>query len=539
MAPRASISVPTAAALPHSHRLPTNTPIVFKTLIKLSRSSLLELVSLWLDDSNQTTCAPLLSHDEDGEDEVDEAQYLVAKSLQELREIYEELNSRKGGKREVVDRILEGDWRHGISLRQLAMADVRCLEDRATPQRWTAFQLTQMKLLDGMDSSDEDIRSFLSQDVMTTLPRYHAPTFLRNLQAELSPLVKAHYYLAKLPKLPMTIMRMYMQDSPYSSQRSLESKEIPVDGAKVIYVGFPAASPYIYFSQGRTSRSSAARESRSMQDLVLDALPKAFSRPRQRYTLKPTSLWAKSLGVLISQRGPGRSNACAGGWGIFADGSVEESPLNPICTDPRPLQSEEDRFSDQEDPVTTEVFDRGKQSMPAFQSHEHTGVSDDTTHSKRRKLLARTRFGTSAVDGDGKGIERLDIRIEDPFPASAAQINRINSPSNPLNETDTETPNTEHTTQPRRPRGRPRKSILDQNLLSPTPNPPAPGSTTWRPNVNIEFQGTHVVAGIRHLLELGVVDGTRMPGWMTGEEGVSVGAVRDGRITGRKGAGGL
>jgi central kinetochore subunit Mis15/CHL4 len=52
----------------------------------------------------------------------------------------------------------------------------------------------------------------------------------------------------------------------------------------------------------------------------------------------------------------------------------------------------------------------------------------------------------------------------------------------------------------------------------------------WVPNVRVAFTGTHVFAGIRQLVEEGIVDGERMPGWMTGEAGVTVGAVRDGRI---------
>lgn len=59
----------------------------------------------------------------------------------------------------------------------------------------------------------------------------------------------------------------------------------------------------------------------------------------------------------------------------------------------------------------------------------------------------------------------------------------------------------------------------------------------WRPTVQITFQGNHVFAGIRQLVEAGIVDGERMPGWMTGEDGVTVGVVRHGRIRGNKGSG--
>lgn len=60
---------------------------------------------------------------------------------------------------------------------------------------------------------------------------------------------------------------------------------------------------------------------------------------------------------------------------------------------------------------------------------------------------------------------------------------------------------------------------------------------TWRPRVKLTFHGSHVFAGIRQLVECGIIDGERMPGWMTGEEGVTIGAVRHGRIRGHKGSG--
>ncbi|KAI9869972.1 MAG: hypothetical protein M1830_004877, partial [Pleopsidium flavum] len=87
MAPRAPLSIPTTAALPHAHFLSTTSPLVFKTLAKLSRPSLLSLVLEWLRSSNQTSCAPFLIGDNsDGEnDGEDETAYPAAQSLEELR----------------------------------------------------------------------------------------------------------------------------------------------------------------------------------------------------------------------------------------------------------------------------------------------------------------------------------------------------------------------------------------------------------------------------------------------------------------------
>jgi len=532
MAPRTFLSVPTTAALPHAHRFPPNSPLVEKTLAKLSRPSLLTLVLEWLKSSNQTTCAPFFTRHGDDEEDLDEAPYPAARTLEELREIYGQLQARKGAKREVLDRILEGDWRHGISLRQLAMADLRYLLDHSTAQRWTALHLKQVTLSDDSeDASDEEIHYTLKQPPSSILPRFHAPTFLQNIQAELSPFMKAHYYLTRATPMPLTLLRIYIHDSPYNSQRSLlSSKRAAGDGSKVIYVAFPDCSPSIYVSLSTTPGATAAGDSRHLRDIVLDALPKAFSRPQKRYTLKSTSLSARSLSALLSLRGPGRGNAAAGGWSIFADGSIQESPLDSVPSQHEAPHTQKTPPTDQETPTTTHTSEERKRKPPN---------ESDTATTKRRKLLARRRFGTSAIDGDGKGIERLEMRIEDPYPPPASD----STSNRPASEADSPIPTPPpEPNPPRRGRGRPsRTSILDANLQ---PNidddPPAdPAQATWAPAIHLTFHGTHVFAGIRHLVESGVVDGARMPGWMTGEEGVSVGVVRGGRILGEKGARGL
>src|SRR5947207_5811695 len=106
--PYSTLSIPTSASLAHSQRIPSSNSNVFRTLHKLSRASLLSLIFDWLDERNQPLCVPYLA--EDDEDNEDDSIYAAARSLDELREIYEDMQRRKGGKREVVDRVLEGDW---------------------------------------------------------------------------------------------------------------------------------------------------------------------------------------------------------------------------------------------------------------------------------------------------------------------------------------------------------------------------------------------------------------------------------------------
>ena len=155
----------------------------------------------------------------------------------------------------------------------------------------------------------------------------------------------------------------------------------------------------------------------------------------------------------------------------------------------------------------------------------------DAREGKRRKMEAQGRFGNSRSPDRTHGIERFQVRIEEPFRLGQAVTGRGVRP--------TTRPVAEQAATTTRRRGRKRKSafevLADPETVAPAEE--AAGSTTWAPTVEVTFHGTHVFAGIRSLVEAGAIDGERMPAWMTGEDSVSVGVVRGGRILGHKGSG--
>lgn len=104
---RTRVVVPTTAALADGDRLPSTSPAVIRTLSKISRPALLSLVLEWLSDDYQPICAPYLVEREEDDEGV---LYPAARSVEDLREFYQELQARKGVKKEVVDRVVEGDW---------------------------------------------------------------------------------------------------------------------------------------------------------------------------------------------------------------------------------------------------------------------------------------------------------------------------------------------------------------------------------------------------------------------------------------------
>ncbi len=476
------ISVPTTSALAASQRVASTNPGVIRILSKLSRPSLLSLALDWLDERNQALSAPYLANENYEEDIGD--LYPPAHTLDELQEEYTGLLTRKGTKRDLVDRILEGDWRNGVTLYMLAMADLQYLYDHPLSQKWSALKVVQLR--------DENIPNGTDANVLPVIPRFHPPTFLQNLQRSILPDIKAHYNLDRPPGLQLLLLRILMLDSPYNTSISLNSPTA-LDSAKTIYIAFPDASPHIFVSltsqlptsadaKNPTQTSESAANARSLRKIVLDCIPKAFSRPRARFGLKPTNLSARSLEAMTAVRGGGRGNAAGGAWGVYAEGGKGEARMDgPLNTGKIVVARDEE--AEKENKMGSEV--EGKMANLAVgmkRKTEDVGAPEV----KLRKDVAGGRFGNSGKHEDGKGIERFDVRIEDSFPTVEGDRNS------------------------------------DKN---------------WTPDVRVTFHGSHVFAGLRKLVERGVVDGVKMPGWMTGEEGVSIGVIQKGKLLGFKGTG--
>ncbi|OQE91890.1 hypothetical protein PENNAL_c0008G03029 [Penicillium nalgiovense] len=476
MARPKTVRAPTTASLPNNLRIPSSTPSLTKSLGKLSRQALLDLAFTWLDDRNVASFPPYLQTNDDGPDDDDALPYPAGKTIEEVRQVYEDLQDRKGAKRELIERILEGDWRHGITLRQLAMADLRYMDDHPASLRWTALELSRI------DTKRKNSKGLPPADWSGSVPRMQAATFVQSLQREISPLVKAHYHLAHSATLPLTFLRIFVVDSPYQSPR--QAAEIFTDSSRVIYVAFPDSCPYVYTSiavstgsKSAPSASSVATDTRTLQRLVRDSIPKALSRPQERFSLQATSLAAKNLPTLLALRGSGRSTASNGAFSIFADAATEGSPL-----DPRPsntVSPEEHIRASHSSPTEGKENTNGPATKRRSSGIDTAPLSPDL---KKRCLAIHSRFGTLGSSLAPALLDRLDIRLLDKPGSSDEQY--------------------------------------DDDGDDSTFTPPA---------LSLTFSGSDVIGGIRKLAELGIVDPERMPSWMTGEEGVSVATVRRGK----------
>lgn len=494
MAPHGDITVADYKNIPHAHRLPTTHRDVVRTFSKLSRQSLISLAQQWLAKKNRDFCRPYL-HGDDADEDLDQA-YEPAHSYEELQETYKRMAARKGGRKEAMDRILEGDWRTGISMYQLATAEIQHLLDHPTSLRWTAKRMTKIpnnKIAKDMEVTNESEH----------LPRFQAQTFMINLAKELTPLMKAHYLITRIKTLPITILRVYIHDSPYSSEASLAQATRPAsDSARAVFFIWPNGSPFVYVSLATHLGQVVTDEGRHLRDVVLQAIPKAFSRASSRYQLTPTNFTTKSLSALLAYRGPGKSNAAAGGWSIFADQSLSQNALDFITTGRSDGPQKDESHGETPANGTKRGPGRPRRALDEAEAPA----------AKRRKAIAQGRFGSSAKASDGQGIERFEVRIDDPFPA--------------ISDDDGELEDESPQTSKRDRKGRP--SLLDRTVEEVEEI--RQEDDVWVPDVRVTFQGSHVFAGVRELVEQGVIDGEKMPGWMTGEAGVTIGAVKNGRI---------
>ena len=477
-----------------------------RKLTRLSRSSLLAVIQEWLKPENSSISRPYLA----GYTAEDDSNYEAAQSYDELREAYSELQNGKGGKKEIVDRIIEGDWRHGISLWQLALADVQYLIDHPASLRWSVLQLALVSTAGPASSGN----SSQSTGPVGNLPRFHASTFLKKLQLEICSLAKAHCYLTRLPGLPSTLLRIYAMDSPYDTQLHGSGKApISSSGASTtLYVAFPDNTASVYVSHATTIGIASIRDGRDLRKLVIDALPKAFSKTRERYCLKTTSLSARSLDALVFMRGPGDGVAASGGWNVFTNGTVEPSPLKAHT-----LPTEIDYKHKNQENVPARRSIKASQKRANLDAGPRLPTNDaPDAIQKRRRLIAQARFGESSHGDEGSGLERFEVRLENSY--SWIEGHNTDSPTQEKLSAAGSTPR------------RSAFSLLEETLEDSVDHEHRNSSSDWKPNVQLTFLGSNIFAGLRKLVEGGAIDGGKMPGWMTGENSVSIGVVRDGRV---------
>ncbi|KAF8458935.1 centromere protein Chl4/mis15/CENP-N [Terfezia claveryi] len=392
-----------------------------KLLLKPSKNTLCEIAIDWLDNPQLgAPHPPPEGLDDDDEDRAGE------QSVEDLKGVYEKMKAASSVSRKaVIERIVERDWNQGLNLWQIAQLECRCIADNAIVHKWTAGRL----LLQGLADSE------------AALPRFQASSFVYNLQTIIKPMIRSHCHTFKYTELSLVIIRIQLHESAGNAQAYAE---LP-PSKRVIFCAFPENTPFIFWNTGVKD---------PLRAILLDSLAPAMSRPGQRFELKSTSLTAKSLSTMVHMRSSTRSSHALGAWSLYADDKIDNSPLD----------------------TGFDVMNGGNEGKD--KESEDTMAEAERARSKRRKI-AGGRFGTSGIDGDGRGIEKLEVTIQDKMPVLSGEGGAED------------------------------------------------GNRSFRPTVTVTFEGVHVFAGIRKMVEVGLIDGLSMPSWMTGEDGVNVAVVKD------------
>jgi central kinetochore subunit Mis15/CHL4 len=540
MASRNSVRAPTNAPVSSSLRVPATSNSLVKSLIRLTKSSLIDLALQWLQEESHPACAPYLASNRNLEEEVDE-DYLwsPAETVEELRLTYHRLRFEYNiNKRYIIDRILDGDWRRGLCLYQVATIDLQYLTENDKAFRWTA-----LKLVPHSEDEEGDQQPLKKKRRIgpAPYPTISPTTFLRNLQHEISPLVKAHYHLHQIHTTQkLSIIRICVADSPYADpQSSLQSPVLFTDPNRTIFIALPDSCPFIYISvSGGTKESVSAKKKSisprmditSLKRTVLEGIPKALSKSQHRYALESTSLTARSLSTMLALRGNRGTNAANGIYTIFAKGAVDNSPIDAEKTSfaQKILQACDGREDKGDGTNVSELSIRINEP-----TEKRTALVEKSTNLPRPripqceedkinlKVAAAARFGITedlrakreTTEPEPSGLDRLQIRLdEDLFSPNAKSspasvVNIVQHDVDPFNQSST----------------------ADQTLGSQ----PRQGSA----RMTLTFQGSNIVLGIRKLVESGAIGVEKLPAWMTGEEGISGGTVRDGVVIHGKGSG--
>lgn len=592
----ATPTVPSRRPLAHTLRLPSQSATVRKTLGRLNYQSLVSLALDWLSDDNIRYCEPVTVEsretrrrdnairrkrkfgsldgaaglDGDGDGDVDDdtfvdrssddvleedvAPYDTAVNVDEVRDVYVVLGARAGGggKKEVLDRILEGDWRDGLSLYQLAMAETRFVMENSQSVRWHGMQFERIvresggsvrggraERNDGDNDGDGDddggetastaSSGHLTSTRTTRLTDHRhdsarvsglslniatrTSSFLATLHQRLSALVRAHYYVIWHPHdRPVSVLRLHLRDSPYATERAARDSRAVTNpkggnrpgggggGAsgdhswKTVFFVFPDDTPYVYvgtLSTGFIGSSSSATAGNPLMKLLVDAIPAALSRPHARLQLRPTSLSCRSLDMMLKIRGPGRGGTGHAG-GVW-------SQLVP-------------------DDLSADGVERGGYVGPT------NGHFEPALEWRRREVEplgvveAERRTGpflTTALSGGSERIESDREKAEKKRWMDGAKA-RFGHARPTLDGV-----------------GIDQFDVCIQDSLDRRVHHRAgegSGTDMACPSVSLSFRGSDVFGGVRTLVEMGVVDAKTMPGWMTGVGCVSRGTVRDGSL---------
>ncbi|QRG36853.1 hypothetical protein FDK38_001211 [Candidozyma auris] len=293
--------------------------------------------------------------------------------------------------------------------------------------------------------------------------------FLNSLAAELSKVFMSYIYVCKHPNMPLILVRVQVFDLiPHLKRgRGRPRADQPhITSHKAYFLAFPLNSPHLIHSPGTDLVSQ----------IILNVVENCLSHNRrnQHRLVTPENQKAvRSLESIHILKGCSRFSSSLGAWTPYADNTVDCSPLASI---------------------SKQLNDRSK---------EERAVS----HKDRVMKLANIRY-KGAADGkvkserlfdDFRPLKKLKLQNGDSQAADFSSVAPVRFVEYELQE----------------------KVAEDDDELS---------------QIKVKFIGNDVFGGLHELASMAyredsvVIDPTTVPGWLTGEEGMKSGKVRNGRF---------
>lgn len=370
-------------------------------------------------------------------------------------------------KNRIIDKILFEYWPDGLNLLQLAQIDCQLIVDNSNAYLWVL-------------STARD--AWGAETPLALDPQ----TFLALLARLLSRIFMCYIYVCTHPSMPLVLIRIQVFDLlPGGKGRKPRAgpERTHITSHKPYFLAVPMNSPHVIHTPGNDIVS----------EVVLQTVEASLGSARSLVTLDTPKAQkpVRSLESMHILKGCSRFANCMGAWTPYADGEADISPLANF------EQHSVNRLD------MTRISNSPETSAHQLANIRFKGTADGRIVSERKfdhtKPVKRRRLE------DSDGSDNNEVSNENSNDSSAAGSSK-------------------------RPKQSQYASIAPIRLAE------YEIQELWGPDevshVTLRLVGNDVFAGL-HELAAGqnVADAATIPGWLTGEEGLSCGVVRGGRFS--------
>ncbi|KAG2732431.1 hypothetical protein G9P44_004848 [Scheffersomyces stipitis] len=305
--------------------------------------------------------------------------------------------------------------------------------------------------------------------------------FLDNLAHELSTLFLTYIYLCRHPSLPLIIVRIQLFDLQAFSTSS-DSRRPHISSLKAYFLALPLNSPTIIHSTGNDLITKIVMQ------VVERSLPQNANN-LLRIVTPERQTPIRSLESIHILHGNSRFGNSMGIWTPYADATVDMLPFNALEKHSSIAKDEADDDYDSDDVKLKKLKSianlRFNGSKTGKLKSEKLYEDNRKTKTKRRKIYS---------NDDEDDFDELDEATENSEFASIAPVQFS-------------------------------EFLLKKKIHHDSPE---------KSSITIRLTGSDVFAGLHELSvktadrDQMILDPSKVPGWLTGEEGGSCGTVEDG-----------